>query len=113
MLITFLFHQLVDAYCHGEAMELSKDDVIVVAAASLLHGYAYDESQGKKRKKRKCWVKPWIASRETKGAYNILVTELCLTEREDYQCFMYMSHETFNVSIKSSSNTLFHKIYDI
>ena len=106
MLITFLFHQLVDAYGHGEAMELNKDDLIVVAAASLLLGYTYDESQGKKRKKRKCWGKPWIASRETKDAYNILVTELCLTEREDYQRFMRTSHETFNVSIISSSNNI-------
>ena len=70
----------MDAYGHGEAMELNEDDVIVVAAASLLLGYAYDELQGKKRKKRKYWVKPWIASREAKGAYNILVTELSLTE---------------------------------
>ena len=45
-------------------------------------------------------------TRETKGAYNILVTELCLMEREDYQRSMRMSHETFNVSIISSSNNI-------
>ena len=82
-------------------MELSKDDVIVVAATTLLLRYGYDELEGKtkKKKERKCWVKPWIACRESKGAYHILVTELSLTEREDYQRFMRMNHGTFNVSI--------------
>ena len=89
----------MDAYGNSKAMEHSKGDVIVVATASLLLGYAYGDLQREKRKKRKCRVKPWIAFRETKGTYNIHVTELCLTEREDYQRFTHMSHKTFSVSI--------------
>ena len=38
----------------------------------------------KKGEIRKVWVKPWIKEREVKLAYNALVCELSLTDREEY-----------------------------
>ena len=56
---------------------ISDENAIAIAATTLLLGYACEKlSEKKKRKKRKCWVKPWIASRKTKGAYHNLITEL-------------------------------------
>lgn len=73
------------------------DNDTTVAISSLLIGFYANEMHGhKKGKKRKVWVKPWIKAREVKGAYNALVSELSLTDREDYRRFMRMNPETFH-----------------
>ena len=52
------------------------EDTVVVASAILL-GFAYGKLKKKKRKKKRTvWVKPWLAERELKGAYNALVADL-------------------------------------
>ena len=76
-------------------MDVAQND-IVVAISSLLLGYAYDTFKGKESKKRKVWVKSWIAARELNGAYNALITELSLSEREDYRKFMRMKDSFIN-----------------
>ena len=42
------------------------------------------------------WVKPWILQRVRYGAYNALINEFVLSEREDYRPFMRMNMETFH-----------------
>ena len=64
---------------------------------SITTGFYANEMHGhKKGNKRKVWVKPWIKERKVKGAYNALVCELSLTDREDYRRFMRMNPETFH-----------------
>ena len=77
-----------------------EDIAVTIAATSLVVAYACDKlfTKRKKRKERKCWVKPWIASRDTQGAYQCLVTELSIGEHDEYQRFMRMDHDAFNVS---------------
>ena len=76
---------------------MDNDSDTTLAISSLLIGvYVNGMVCRKKRKKRKVWVNPWIKAREDKGAYNALVSELSLTDREDYRRFMRMNPETFH-----------------
>ena len=80
-------------------MDTCEKHTLAIVATTLILGYACEEiSKKKTRRKRKCWVKPWLAIRKNQGAYENLVTELSLAEREEYHRFMRMDHETFHVS---------------
>ena len=59
-------------------------------------GFALADLERKKRRPRRIWVKEWIKNRQTKGAYNALLNEFLLTDREDYRRFMRMNTETFS-----------------
>ena len=74
---------------------MDDEEAALIAVSALFLGYAVMEETKKKRKPRKVWVKPWILQRETLGAYNALVSEIALSEREDYRRFMRMNTETF------------------
>ena len=88
---------------------LSKDDecAIAIAASTLILSCATEqlteqltknEKWQQNRKKRKCWVKSWLACRESMGAYHALVLEFSLTEHDEYHRFMWMDPETFKVN---------------
>jgi hypothetical protein len=74
-------------------------DKEAIAIASLLIGCGLkqleDQEKGRKRNRR-AWVKPWIMKRGTLVAYNALLNEFILTDREDYRRFMRMNSETFH-----------------
>ncbi len=55
----------------------------------------------RKRKRRTCWVKPWLAVRDEKSLYTNLVNELILADRVDYGRFIEMNTETFEVILMS------------
>lgn len=52
----------------------------------------------KKKRKKKCWVKPWIARRELpgRGTLSLLHNELAEEDPERYKNFLRMNEETFN-----------------
>ena len=54
----------------------------------------------KKRKKRAVWVKSWLAERDDKGAYNNILAELQLHDRENYRRFLRMDSTTFGELVK-------------
>ena len=55
-------------------------------------------TEGKKRvrRKRKEWVKPWIAARDQKGTYQNLLNELRLQDKESYRHYLRMNTATFD-----------------
>lgn len=50
----------------------------------------------KNRKKRRCWVKEWIAKRNKFGAFSQLLCELKLQDSDYYKNFLRMSDTDFN-----------------
>ena len=62
--------------------------------ATVLMIYAASEvvttNKPKKRKQRKVWVKPWLTRRTTNSTYQ-RVDELCLTDKEEYRCYLQMN----------------------
>ena len=73
------------------------DDAILIAASIIVIAVAVEETtRKKKRRRRQRWTKEWIAERERLGAYNALVCQFTLEEREDYRRFMRMNTETFH-----------------
>ena len=83
--------------------DTSDDDVTLVALSALLLGYGIKFREGRKKKRRKqrtVWVKPWISRRDELGAYNALINEMAMTDREDYRRFMRMNTETFTELIE-------------
>ena len=45
----------------------------------------------KQRKKRKCWVRPWIGRRNALGAYNTLLQELHIEDPQQLRSFLRMT----------------------
>ena len=78
---------------------MEEDDILLATvSAVLLLSYCVEDEKIKKKKKkpRRIWVKPWIQERDRLGAYNALICEFTLHEREDYRRFMRMNTETFH-----------------
>ena len=76
------------------------NDSIILAASTVILASAAAEIEKQKKKKRKpktVWVKPWLASRNTLGAYQALVVEFENHEHDEYHRFMRMDAETFQV----------------
>ena len=69
-------------------MEMDERERSILAISSLMLGYGVKLKEKKRRKQRRMWVKPWILQRERFGAYNALINEFTLSEREDYRRLM-------------------------
>ena len=69
---------------------MDEEERTIVAISTLLLGYGLILKK-KKRIQRRMWVKQWILRMEQLGAFNALVNEFSLSEREDYRRFMRMS----------------------
>lgn len=52
-------------------------------------------SNSRKQKKRKCWIKPWLERRMAKGAFENLLTELRMEDRDQFFYFIRMDSTTF------------------
>ena len=50
-----------------------------------------DSSLNKQRKKRKCWVRPWIGRRNALGTYNTLLQELHIEDPQQLRSFLRMT----------------------
>jgi len=67
------------------------DDTLVCAAVGILVAIA---AQGKEKRKRTIWMQPWIANRETHGAYQALLQEL---DDKSYRNFLRMDRGSFEM----------------
>ena len=76
-----------------------RDENIIVCLAASVGAYAailYSTKSSKK--KRRVWVKKWLLEPQKTGAYNGIVSDLRLTDREDFRNFLRMNTETFQVN---------------
>ena len=74
------------------------ENIIVCLAASAGVYAAILHSAKSSKKKRHVWVKKWLLEQQKKGAYNGIVSDLCLTDQEDFQKFLKMNTETCQVN---------------
>ena len=68
------------------------------------------ESQKKKlknKKKRTCWVRDWLKQRQEKSAYANILSELRLSDREEFRRYLRMNSETYTIYIFSLLFSLF------
>ena len=73
-------------------MNEREENVLVCLTASV-GAYAILHST-KSSKSRRGWVKKWVLERQKKWVYNRTVSDLHLTDREDFR----MNTETFQVN---------------
>ena len=62
-------------------------------ALVIASGFVLLREKVKKEKNRSCWSKPWLSP--TKGAYNMILNELRLVDKEDFRKYLRMNTETF------------------
>ena len=53
------------------------------------------ELDKKKKSRRKIWTREWLLKRNERGAYNGIVNELRLTDKEDFRKYLRMNISTF------------------
>ena len=64
------------------------------------------ELDRKKKSRRKIWTREWLLKENERGAYNGILNELRLTDKEDFR--KYLRTSTFQVSQKAVT---FLKVY--
>ena len=72
-------------------MDSGDEDVVVIACATIIVEVL---KKKKRRKKRSVWVKSWLAERDVKGAYNNIISELKLHDKENYRLYLRMDSRT-------------------
>ena len=74
------------------------DDLDLIAYFVSCGAYALIEELNKKTQvKRRIWTRDWLLKRQEKGAYNGILNELRLTDKEDFRKYLRMNTETFQV----------------
>ena len=68
----------------------------VIAACGAYAAVLHETTNKKKRKRRSTWSRQWLLERQEKGAYNGILSELRLTDKEDFRKFLRT--ETFQVN---------------
>ena len=58
-------------------------------------------SKKRKNRKKRIWTREWLLQRPHKGAYNGILTDLPLTDQEDFRKFLRMNTETFQVKLSN------------
>ena len=87
-------------------MEIHKE----MAATSLIILAVVKRSRSKRkryRRQRSVWVKPWLANRQYKSAFNNIFAELRLRDQEEFRKYLRMNTEAYEVY------TLFISIYKL
>ena len=72
----------------------------------LRNWHSYSLSPPKKRRERKIWVKPWISTRETDGAFHRLLKDL-EGDPEHYSNYLRLDLATFEVFLFSLKRSPF------
>ena len=74
-------------------------DKLEIAYMSFYETYAVImELDTKKKSRRKIWTRKWLLKRKERGAYNGILNELRLTDKEDFRKYLRMNTSTFEVS---------------
>ena len=71
--------------------------ICVVTACSLFIKHNRKHNRVSNTRKRKCWVKPWLAGKH-KSLYHELFSELFLHGKEEFRTFLQMNTETYGVN---------------
>ena len=72
-------------------------DAVIRLASTLIITVLLTKGRVKSRRKRKLWVRKWIARRESRGAYNAIMQELRLEDAEGYRRYLRMNTDSFEV----------------
>ena len=72
---------------------MDSESALVLAATGIVLALAV--KKGRKRRKRRIWVKTWLSRRDEKGVYNNLLQEMRLEDSESYRRYLRMNTETF------------------
>ena len=87
---------------------MNNTDLLLLAASfcALVAVIIYfDEPQNPSKKqkyrKKRIWAREWLLHQPHKGAYNGILTNLCLTDQEDFQKFLQTNTETFQVKLSN------------
>ena len=82
-----------------EDLRLKYTTELAAAAAAII--IATISKRKKRRKPRTTWVKPWLQKRSQLGMYDTLLREFREEDIDEYQKFLRMRPETFNVILES------------
>ena len=70
-----------------------------IAYMSLCSSYTVSmELDAKKKSRRNIWAREWLLKRNERGAYNGILNELRLTDKEDFRKYLRMNTSTFEVN---------------
>jgi len=72
-------------------------DIDDVAAVLSVIAVLANEKRKKRKRKRSVWVQPWIANRQTHGAYHALLQELQMTDTKSLRNFLRMDMASFQL----------------
>ena len=72
-------------------------DAVIRLESTLIITVLLTKGRVKSRRKRKLWVRKWIARRESRGAYNAIMQELRLEDAEGYRRYLRMNTDSFEV----------------
>ena len=66
-----------------------------IAYMSLCSSYTVSmELDAKKKSRRNIWAREWLLKRNERGAYNGILIELRLTDKEDFRKYLRMNTNT-------------------
>lgn len=60
----------------------------------------------KQKRKRSCWVKPWIKRRDERSSFHLLNKELLLEDLSAYRNYLRMSEQSYSELLNLVDNTL-------
>ena len=82
-----------------ETLKKKIGTLCVVTTCSKFLKHNRKHSRVSNTRKRKCWVKPWLADKhKTLSLYHGLVSELSLHDKEELRMFLRMNTDTYEVS---------------
>ena len=69
-------------------------------ALILISNICFSKSKNKKKSKtpESIWTKPWLKNRNLKSAYNNIISERLLTDKEEFRCCLRMNTTSYEVS---------------
>jgi len=76
------------------AENLQEVSACVASCMLMMMGTAVEVNR-KRRKRRKCWVKPWIKLRPISGAYSSLIQDLMNSDQLAFQNYCRMDRAAF------------------
>ena len=75
-----------------EAIDNSKMMGFLIIAGEDL---SLSKEHVKEWRKRRQWVRPWIRKRDSKGAYYSIMSDLRLTNKEDFRKYIFLKQNIF------------------
>ncbi|CAI6357456.1 unnamed protein product [Macrosiphum euphorbiae] len=87
-------------------MEPELADLVLSMCGIVAHECVKQIISINQKKKRKIWVRDWVARRNILGGSNTLLTELRMEHRSGFMNFMRMSDGHFDILLKKLENRI-------